>query len=114
MREITLDGKTLRVRATPLALLFYRQEFGADLIVDLVSLQSVGKDLADFNSVLFLQLLWAMAKADAPAGFPPFEAWLGGLESFDFGDKDLIVAIIQEASDGFFRRSGKQFRERRP
>ena len=111
MREISLDGQTLRVRATPLALLFYRQEFGADLIADLVSLQSVEKDLASFNSVLFLQLLWAMAKADAPAGFPSFAAWLGSLESFDFGDKDLVLGIIQEATAGFFRRSGKQFRE---
>ena len=114
MREITLDGQTLRVRATPLALLFYRQEFGADLIAGLISLQSAGKDPASFNSVLFLQLLWAMAKADAPAGFPSFEAWLGTLESFDFGDKELIVAVIREAADGFFRRSGKQLRERQP
>lgn len=111
MREITLDGQVLRVRATPLALLFYRQEFKADLIADLVSLQSVGKDLAGFNSVLFLQIMWAMAKADAPAGFPPFATWLGTLESFDFGDKDLIMGLIQEATDGFFRRSGKQFRQ---
>lgn len=37
MRELTIGEKTIRVRATPLALLYYRQEFKADLVSDLIN-----------------------------------------------------------------------------
>ena len=41
MREITISEKTIRVRATPLALLYYRQEFKTDLVGDLISMQEM-------------------------------------------------------------------------
>ena len=41
MREITIGEKTIRVRATPLALLYYRQEFKTDLVGDLISMQEM-------------------------------------------------------------------------
>ena len=37
MKEIMIGEKTIRVRATPLALLYYRQEFKADLVSDLIN-----------------------------------------------------------------------------
>jgi len=111
MRELAIGDKTLRVRATPLALLFYRQEFNADLIAGLMAMQAMQTDLTAFDSVTFLQIVWAMAKADAPHGypgyethgFPGFEAWLGTLEGFDFSDADLMAAVVEEATSGFFR-----------
>lgn len=105
MRIVTIDGKETRVRANPLALLYYRQEFGADLMGDMAKWQGAGSDLGRFDSVVFLQLVWALAKAgsDKPAGFPDFAAWLGALESFDFGDQALLAAVSAEATDGFFR-----------
>jgi hypothetical protein len=107
MREITISEKTIRVRATPLALLYYRQEFNADLIGDLISMQEMASDPSRFDSIKMLQLIWAMNKADKPEGFPSFEAWLADMESFDFADNDIMTAVIEEATDGFFRGGRK-------
>jgi len=107
MREITIGDKTIRVRATPLALLYYRQEFKADLIGDLISMQEMASDPSQFDALKFLQLIWAMAKADDAKGFPSFEAWLADLESFDFADADIMTTVIEEATDGFFRGGRK-------
>ena len=40
MKEIKIGEKTIRVRATPLALLFYRKEFKADLLSDLIKMSA--------------------------------------------------------------------------
>lgn len=111
MREITIGEKTIRVRATPLTLLFYKQEFNSDLIGDLTALQKVEKNPEKFDSVKRLQLVWAMNKADNPENFPSFPVWVGSLDSFDFSDQDMINAIMQEAQDGFFRRGGQRQRK---
>ena len=103
MREITIGEKQIRVRATPLALLYYRQEFKADLVGDLISMQEVASDPSQFDALKFLQLIWAMNKADKPEGFPSFEGWLSSLDSIDFDDGDMMTAVIEEAADGFFR-----------
>jgi len=107
MREITIGDKTIRVRATPLALLFYKQEFKTDLIGDLISMQNMADDPSQFDAIKFLQLIWAMAKADDAKDFPSFEAWLADMESFDFADNDTMTAVIEEATDGFFRGGRK-------
>ena len=103
MREITIGEKTIRVRATPLALLFYKQEFNTDLIGDLISMQEMATDPSQFDALKFLQLIWAMAKADDAKGFPSFEGWLSNLDSIDFADADIMTTVIEEATDGFFR-----------
>lgn len=112
MRELRIGEQTVRVRATPLALLFYRQEFGSDLLGDLVGLvQGMGAldgqnvDLTKFDSVAILRLIWAMAKADAYGRekFPSFVEWLASLDSFDLSDASVLVAAIEEAANGFFR-----------
>ena len=107
MREITIGEKQIRVRATPLALLYYRQEFKTDLIGDLMSMQAMSTDPSQFDALKFLQLIWAMAKADDAKGFPSFEAWLSGMDSFDFADADIMTTVIEEATDGFFRGGRK-------
>jgi hypothetical protein len=103
MREITIGEKQIRVRATPLALLYYRQEFKTDLIGDFISMQEMASDPSQFDSIKMLQLIWAMNKADKPEGFPSFEGWLSNLDSIDFDDGDMMTAVIEEAADGFFR-----------
>lgn len=103
MREITIGEKQIRVRATPLALLYYRQEFKADLIGDLISMQNMADDPSQFDAIKFLQLIWAMAKADNAKDFPSLEIWLGTLDGFDFTDADVMTAVVEEATDGFFR-----------
>lgn len=107
MREIMIGEKTIRVRATPLALLYYKQEFNADLVGDLVAMRNMASDPSQFDAVKFLQLVWAMNKADNPEKFPSFETWLGGLDSLDFADADIMAAVVEEATDGFFRGGRK-------
>ena len=103
MKEITIGEKQIRVRATPLALLFYKQEFNSDLIGDLISMQNMANDPSQFDALKFLQLIWAMAKADDAKDFPSFENWLASLGSFDFADANMMGAVVEEATDGFFR-----------
>ena len=112
MRELTIGEKAVRVRATPLALLFYQQEFKSDLIGDMIKMQSWSEDQANFNSIACLQLIWAMAKADAYGKpFPSFEGWLATLDSIDLSDTGFLVAALEEAADGFLRRAKRQTEE---
>jgi len=106
MRELRIGEQTVRVRATPLALLFYKQEFGSDVLGDLIKLQAVQNDPSKFDSVGTLQLMWAMAKADAYGHgvFPSFPEWLSGLEGLDLSDTELYTAVYNEAIEGFFRK----------
>ncbi|MGG6437375.1 hypothetical protein ABET52_06175 [Saccharococcus caldoxylosilyticus] len=109
MRTIKIDEKEIGLQASPLALLFYKQAFGTDLVGDLVKMQELEKDPSKLDSVLLLQITWAMAKAYAGlnAKFPDFVNWLAELESFDITDEDVLAAIFEEAERGFFRRGSR-------
>lgn len=111
MRTVQIGNKELGLRATPLALLYYRQEFGKDLIENLVSLQDMANmadgDFSSFDSIKILQLLYAMNKADNfGKQFPDFETWLSQLDCIDFADQSFWLDVIEEATDGFFRSAG--------
>jgi len=121
MRELKIGDQTIRVRATPLALLFYKQEFKSDLLGDLLKMlqgmigiqyllgNSDSSDLENidfgkFDTVIFLQLIWAMAKADAfGKQFPSFVEWVSDMEAFDLADPSVVAAALEEATSGFFR-----------
>lgn len=110
MREIIIGDKTIRVRATPLALLYYKQAFKSDLLGDLIKMQDIAHDLSKLDTVVCLQIIWAMSKADnfgTGQSFPSFEMWLAELESIDFTDPTFLVAAIEEAVDGFLGKRGK-------
>jgi len=111
MRTVQIGNKELGLRATPLALLYYKQEFGTELIADLVNLKDMVNmadgDFNSFDSIKILQLLYAMNKADNfGKQFPSFEKWLSELASIDFADERFMLDMIEEASDGFFRSAG--------
>ncbi|MGG2988740.1 hypothetical protein ABEO46_06410 [Geobacillus stearothermophilus] len=105
MRTVNIGGKDIGLKATPLALLYYRQEFKSDLIGDLLKMQELANDPSALDSVALLQIAWAMNKAAEGKGkaFPNFEAWLDQFEYVDFSDADTMTAIMDEAADGFFR-----------
>ena len=109
MREIKIGEQTIGLRASPLALLFYKQEFGRDLVGDLMKLLNVEEEPETFDSVLFLQIAWAMAKAEKGLNkqFPSFINWVSNLEYFDVSDTNIIQPIADEALDGFFRAANK-------
>jgi hypothetical protein len=111
MRTVKIGDKELGLRATPLALLYYKQAFDKDLIEDLVSFQNMAEiengDFSGFDSVKILQICYAMNKADNfGKQFPDFEKWLSKLDSIDLADQEFMLAIIEEATDGFFRSAG--------
>src|SRR5690554_3087866 len=111
MRTVKIGEKELGLRATPLALLYYKQEFDKDLIEDLISFQNMAEiengDFSGFDSVKILQICYAMNKADNfGKQFPDFEKWLSKLDSIDLADQEFMLAIIEEATDGFFRSAG--------
>jgi hypothetical protein len=108
MRNVKFVDQELQMRATPLALLFYRQEFGRDLIADLSALRNwktmASGDMSSFDSVLLLKVGYVMNRAANPAKaliFPKFEEWLGNL-NIDFSEPEWMVALVEEAVDGFF------------
>ena len=100
--EIKIGEKEIRLRATPLALLYYKQEFGSDLLGDLIKMQDIAKDISKLDTVACLQFIWAMNKADNYGKpFPSFEKWLVELGSIDFSDPSFLVAALEEAANGF-------------
>lgn len=133
MRELKVASETLPVKATPLAMLYYRQEFGADMMADFLTVvsgflaafpeaaglgieQMVGKTLdasgitvdslaaADIDYMTVLQLVWAMGKAGSRvAGWPVFETWLASLDDLDMMDPEFLAAALEVAADGLFR-----------
>jgi len=105
MKTVQLGSKKIGLKATPLALLFYKQEFGSDLIGDLVSLSAISKDPSRIDTVLLLQLVWAMNKTHNGIGksFPNFVKWLDGFDSIDFADEQFMLDVLEEAERGFFR-----------
>lgn len=108
MREIELCGNKVRIKATPLTLLFYRQEFDSDMIGDLMRMREISTNPAAYDGLRLLQMIWALMKTDKPKEFPAFETWLDGLDCFDFTDQIILEAVTEEASDGFFRGAHRQ------
>lgn len=109
-----IGDREVRVRATSLALLFYRQEFKSDLLADLSKLIDLkAKDsevdieqmMERFDLVTIYQIVWAMAKADAfgKGEFPSFFKWFAELDSASLYDADVLGAVMEEAQEGFFR-----------
>jgi hypothetical protein len=106
MREIKIGEKIYGVRATTLALLFYKQEFKHSLLTDYVKASQEAQDNGGiFDEVILLQLLWAMHKADGlPEKVSGFDSWIETLGNINFGDPALYKNIIEEAADGFFQK----------
>jgi len=122
MREVTIGDKTLRLRGSALSLLHYQQEFGRDLLGDMVAmmtglagfqaLANGGKvdpsklDLSKLDSVAILRLVWTLARTAAGVGgqFPSFTRWLEENEDIDIFDPELMTAVMEEATKIFFRR----------
>ena len=120
MQTLELDGLgEVRLQATMLTLVIYEQNFeGKDLIADLFGKQG-GKDegdqlVVDFGGENFLavsRVAWAMAmtewelrndRGDAtPNEKPkPYKQWMRSIGPVNL--RDLSMAVVIEAVDGFF------------
>lgn len=122
MREITIGDKTLRLRGSALSLLHYHQEFGRDLLGDLVGMMTglagiqtfaggeadpAKLDLSKLDTVALLRLIWTLARTAVGVGgqFPSFARWLEEHEDIDIFDPELMTAVMEEAKKIFFRRN---------
>lgn len=122
MKEVTIGDKTLRLRGSALSLLYYQQEFGRDLLGDMVAMmtglagfQSLAGgevdpaklDLSKLDSVAILRLVWTLARTSVGVGgqFPSFARWLEEHEDIDIFDPELMTAVMEEATKIFFRRN---------
>lgn len=113
MRDIKIGDKTVRVTASPVTLFIYKKEFGTDLVGDLIGLQTLENDPSTMDSTKFLQMAWAMAKtANLPDSFPDFVTWLNEFGYVDFSDENMMMGIVEEAEEGFFRNAGGHADER--
>jgi hypothetical protein len=103
MRIIKIGEKEIGLKATPLALVYYKQAFKSDLVSDLLKMDGIEKDPSKMDGVLFLQMAWAMAKACEGVGkkFPDFATWVAELDEIDL--EELTACVMEEARKGFFR-----------
>lgn len=87
-KVISIDGKNVRFKSTAGTLMRYRNNFGRDLIKDIVALdkkfKTVKNGQAQFEMIeldMFEKIAWAMAKtADERIG--DIEHWLDDFDSF--------------------------------
>lgn len=86
--------------------MIYRRLEGRDVIADTMALSLAQiTDPRTLNFTTLLMLAWAMAKTAAgSAPFPDFETWLDSLD-IEFDLDFPTVEILNEASEGLFRRA---------
>jgi hypothetical protein len=93
----TYDGKNYK--ASPLALLFYRQAFNAPIIQDWDTWAE------DKDTLKLYQILWALEKTalegQQRAAFPDFETWIETLEPLPLTDAGFTVPLGEEVARGF-------------
>ncbi|MFX4263125.1 hypothetical protein ACOBQJ_13135 [Pelotomaculum propionicicum] len=87
MKEIKICEKTIRVRATPLALFFYRKEFKSDLLSDLIKLSAGMLGLAAAVTGSKIEEL----KAEELAGLNASSFDMAALSAFDID----VIGIMQ-------------------
>jgi len=102
-KKAALGGKieTMNLRATPVARLYYRQEFGCDIYE---SIKVLTADDVTYESAVpeAVKLAWAMNKADNFAknlSTPDYAQWLEKYKKFEFAAN--IQPIVREAAKGF-------------
>jgi hypothetical protein len=98
MRTIEIGGMSIDISASPLTGLYYEQEFGSGILIDLERCRF------DVDRYVLLKCAWAMGKtAKYPSPFPSFEQWAAMLSDIDFSDALVFNPIVAEINRGFFR-----------
>lgn len=116
MRVTNICGRELKLRANLLALTYYRQEFGKELLDDFKNLTELAKafdgykkdpknfSFEDLRLNDMFQLAYALNKASVPPSehFPSFLEWQYDME-VDITELEWYEAVIEETLNGFFR-----------
>ena len=105
MKTVKIGDIDVDIKASPLTPMYYKQEFKADILIDLSKIGAIEKgSIVMFDTVILEQLIWAMAKTVNGPGkaFPNFEKWLSGFDTIELADQDFALAVIGEAEGGLF------------
>ena len=88
-KVLTINNKEIRMKSTAGTLMRYRNNFGRDLIKDMLRLQNKLKDVQEQGKQfeimeldMFEKIAWCMAKT-ADNTIPDIEHWLDNFETFD-------------------------------
>ncbi|WP_130807646.1 hypothetical protein [Senegalia massiliensis] len=103
MRNVKIGEKEYKLAGGPMTLYFYKKEFKEDLIGNLMKFSEMEEDPSKLDSIIVLQMAWAMHKTAKTGQLISFEQWMESLEYVDFEDPDMMLNIITEAQESFFR-----------
>lgn len=110
---IEIDNKKIRFKSTAGTLMRYRNNFGRDLIKDIVALDKKFKKVKDGTEQfaileldMFEKIAWAMAKT-ADNQIPDIEHWLDDFDSFSIMK---ILPQIMELLIGNLRQDNEKKR----
>lgn len=87
-KVLTINSKEIKMKSTAGTLMRYRNNFGRDLIKDMVHLQDKlkkvngGEQFEIVDLDMFEKIAWCMAKT-ADNTIPDIEHWLDNFETFD-------------------------------
>ena len=112
---ILVDGKQIKFKSTAGTLMRYRNNFGRDLIKDIIALEkkfkNVKSGIALFEIVeldMFEKIAWSMAKT-ANNEIPDIEHWLDSFDSFSIMK---VLPDIMELLIGNLRQENEQTAEK--
>ena len=107
---ILVDNKQIKFKSTAGTLMRYRNNFGRDLIKDIIALEkkfkTVKTGMAQFEIVeldMFEKIAWAMAKT-ANNDIPDIEHWLDSFDSFSIMKvlpeiMELLIGNLRQESE---------------
>lgn len=110
MREIRSGDIVMRIRSTAMTPLFYKQEFGKDIMSDLSQLNDDSPEI-----LVILQFLWAVNKTQNVAEkiqTKKFEEWLEEYQAITL--EDITQDVTEELMEGFFRTKSQKTKPRPP
>ena len=99
---LKISGKDIKMKSTAGTLMRYRNNFGRDLLKDMITLQEKLKKVTggveQFKIVdldMFEKIAWCMAKT-ADNEIPDIEHWLDNFETFDIMEvlPDLMQLLV--------------------
>ena len=112
-KTIVVDNKQIKFKSTAGTLMRYRNNFGRDLIKDIIALEKKFKNvktgMAQFEIVeldMFEKIAWAMAKT-ANNDIPDIEHWLDSFDSFSIMK---VLPEIMELLIGNLRQENEKKR----
>ena len=105
-KTIKIADKLVALKTTGATLLRYKEQFGKDLLTEILKLEEACKDgmvkVDKLDFELFLNILWIMAKTAVPEIKPLIE-WLDDFDEFPILEIlpkviEMISALIQTAT----------------